>query len=309
MGKINRTTQWISDTLESVAALATKLSGIATGATKDAPSATTPKVAGTAATGSETGFSRGDHVHPAQTTVSGNSGTATKLATARTINGTSFDGSTDITIPSFFGTCSTAAATVAKEVAVTGFALVTGASVKVLFSVTNTAASPTLNVNATGAKAIKYRNAAITAGNLAANRIYEFVYDGADYELVGDIDTNTTYSAMPVAEGIAGTATALRVLRADYLKQIIAGTATVKHKSATLDAASWIGTASPYTCEVTDADIVDGCLVECIPAVASQDVADAAQIYADLQPVAGAFTLTAKNKPTASITIKYTIEL
>lgn len=38
-----------------------------------------------------------DHTHPAQTSVTGNAGTATKLATARTINGTSFDGSANIT--------------------------------------------------------------------------------------------------------------------------------------------------------------------------------------------------------------------
>ena len=75
-----------------------KLDGIATGATANSASSTTPKVAGTAAVGSETSFARGDHVHPAQTTVSGNAGTATKLATARTINGVSFDGSANITI-------------------------------------------------------------------------------------------------------------------------------------------------------------------------------------------------------------------
>ena len=70
-----------------------------------AASSTTPKVAGTAAVGSETKYARGDHVHPAQTSVSGNAGTATKLATARTISlagshtgSASFDGSGNITI-------------------------------------------------------------------------------------------------------------------------------------------------------------------------------------------------------------------
>lgn len=48
-----------------------------------AATTTTPKAAGTAAVGSETKYARGDHVHPAQTTVSGNAGSATKLATAR----------------------------------------------------------------------------------------------------------------------------------------------------------------------------------------------------------------------------------
>lgn len=73
----------------------------------------------------------------------------------------------------------------------------TGARVTVKFTVTNTAASPTLNVNGTGAKAIKYRGSTISAGYLAANRVYEFVYDGTDYLFMGDIniDTNTTYKA------------------------------------------------------------------------------------------------------------------
>ena len=60
-------------------------------------STTTPKVAGTAAIGSDSGAARGDHVHPAQTSVSGNAGTATKLQTARNINGTAFDGTANIT--------------------------------------------------------------------------------------------------------------------------------------------------------------------------------------------------------------------
>ena len=61
-------------------------------------SSTTPVVAGTAAIGSSSTYARADHVHPSQTSVSGNAGTATKLANARTINGTSFDGSGNITI-------------------------------------------------------------------------------------------------------------------------------------------------------------------------------------------------------------------
>ena len=152
-----------------------------------------PLANGTASAGSAASVSRSDHRHPLQTTVSGNAGTATRLATARTIDGVSFNGSANIT---HFGTCSTAAATAAKVVSCTGFTLATGAIITVKFSATNTAANPTLNVNSTGAKAIMYRGSAISAGYLAANRVYTFVYDGTDYELIGDIntDTNTTYS-------------------------------------------------------------------------------------------------------------------
>ena len=63
------------------------LRGDATWQTVSVPAAssTTPKAAGTAAVGTATTWARADHVHPAQTTTSGNAGSATKLATPRTI--------------------------------------------------------------------------------------------------------------------------------------------------------------------------------------------------------------------------------
>lgn len=66
---------------------------------------TAPLVAGTASAGTSNDVARGNHVHPAQTSVSGNAGTATKLATARTISlagdvtgSATFDGSANISI-------------------------------------------------------------------------------------------------------------------------------------------------------------------------------------------------------------------
>ena len=59
---------------------------------------TNPAAPGTASAGTASTVARTDHVHPAQTTVSGNAGTATKLQTARTINGVSFDGTSNINI-------------------------------------------------------------------------------------------------------------------------------------------------------------------------------------------------------------------
>ena len=62
---------------------------------------TAPKVAGTASVGTASTVSRSDHVHPAQTDISGNAGSATKLKNTRNIvigNKTnSFDGSANIT--------------------------------------------------------------------------------------------------------------------------------------------------------------------------------------------------------------------
>lgn len=93
-----------------------------------------------------------------------------------------------------YATCATAAGTAAKTATISGFTLTTGIHVFVKFTVTNTAAvaSLTLNVSGTGAKAMKYRGGNLPAvGTLSASRVYEFIYDGTNWELVGDLDTNT----------------------------------------------------------------------------------------------------------------------
>ena len=130
----------------------------------------------------------------------GNAGSATKLATARAIDGVSFNGTANIT---HYGACSTEAATQEKVVSLTGFTLATGAKVCVKFTYANTASAPTLNVNSTGAKTIRYNNSNISSGQIKANHTYEFVYDGTYWQLVGDLDTNTTYSvATTSADGL-----------------------------------------------------------------------------------------------------------
>jgi len=106
----------------------------------------------------------------------------------------------------FKGYCSTAAATVAKEVTCPEFTaadLEIGAIVFVTFSHTNSAAvaSITLNVNGTGAKNIKYmRNAAesnlVSAGYLRANMTYRFVYNGEFWVCDTDYDSANSYSAL-----------------------------------------------------------------------------------------------------------------
>lgn len=143
------------------------------------PATVAPKAAGTAAVGTSAKYAREDHVHPSQTTITGNAGSATKLATSRTIDGVSFNGSAAIT---HYATCSTAAGTAAKVATLTGFSLVTGAIVRVKFTNSNTAAKPTLNVNSTGAKAImKYGTTAADTYMWAAGDIVELLYDGTNF--------------------------------------------------------------------------------------------------------------------------------
>lgn len=228
-------------------------SGFITTASVPVATTTTPKMDGTANVGTETKWAKGDHVHPSDTTrvpttrkVNGHAlsadvtitkgdiqlgnvdntadankvvASAGKLTTARYLEGVSFDGTANT---SYYATCSTAAATAAKEATIADqtFSLVTGARVLVKFTYANTAASSTLNVNGTGAKAIYYNGSAIGKSVTDANGTYEFVYNGTQWELVGDLDTNTTYTAASVAplmDGVAAVGTQARYAREDHV--------------------------------------------------------------------------------------------
>ena len=146
-----------------------------------------------------------DHTHSyaGSASAGGAANTAVKLNTPRGIDGVQFDGSVAIV---HYGLCSTGAAVEAKTVDCVGFTLATGSRITVKFASGNSAANPTLNVNGTGAKAIFYHNASVAADAIAAGKVYEFVYDGTQYQLVGDLntDTDTTYTA---SDGVTLTGT------------------------------------------------------------------------------------------------------
>lgn len=83
----------------------------------------------------------------------------------------------------WYGTSSTGASTTAKSASCPGFVLKVGETIAVNFSNTNTVASPTLNVNSTGAIAIKTisGSAASLAGLWQAGSVVLFTYDGTNW--------------------------------------------------------------------------------------------------------------------------------
>ena len=87
-----------------------------------------------------------------------------------------------------YGVCYTAAATAAKTVSITGFVLKNGASVRVKFAYSNTASSPTLNVNGTGAKSIVYSgySSLLEKYYWKSGDLLTFTYNGAFWELADD---------------------------------------------------------------------------------------------------------------------------
>ena len=84
-------------------------------------------------------------------------------------------------------TCSTAASTAAKTAtADPAFALFSGVRLRVTFTNENTAASPTLNVNSTGAVAIVADGSnAATSGTWNAGAVVDLIYNGTSYVIVG----------------------------------------------------------------------------------------------------------------------------
>lgn len=104
-----------------------------------------------------------------------------------------------------YGTCSTDGATVAKVVndVDSGFLLETGATVRIKFTYKNTATNPTLNINGTGAKALKKNNnIAITSDNSwEANSIIILVYDGTNWVVLDDLVKDVKINGTSIVSG------------------------------------------------------------------------------------------------------------
>ena len=106
-----------------------------------------------------------------------------------------------------FATCPTAGTTAAKIVTTTDpFTLSTGSVIAIKF----TNASPqaettqnniiTFNVNNTGAKNVYYRGARIPNEFFVQNKIYLFIYNGTQYELVGDVIPDLNDNEMVITD-------------------------------------------------------------------------------------------------------------
>ena len=78
-------------------------------------------------------------------------------------------------------TCATAKGTAAKTATLANFTLVDGCCVHVKFTYANSAASPTLNINSTGAKPIVAYGTTAPTITWKAGSVIEFIYDGTSY--------------------------------------------------------------------------------------------------------------------------------
>lgn len=111
----------------------------------------------------------------------------------------------------YFGTCSTSSATVAKVVTCSDFTLNKGAAILVKFTYTNTASSPTLNVNGTGAVAMVTFGASVMGAYYwKPAQTVLFVYDGTYWVAVTLSPATTTYYGITkLSSSISSTSTVL----------------------------------------------------------------------------------------------------
>ena len=91
--------------------------------------------------------------------------------------------------------CSTSADTVAKTAtAMDGFSLDSNLSFKIIFTNGNTASSPTLNLNSTGAKSLTTTTSDYT---LVKNMLYDCYYNGTSYVLDNTVTVHTANTSNP----------------------------------------------------------------------------------------------------------------
>lgn len=89
--------------------------------------------------------------------------------------------------------CSTAGGTAAKVTNTTppSFTLTAGAKIVVKFTYAITVANATLQVGESTAKPIFYRGAALPANAVKAGSQHILRYDGTNFNIIGDLDTDT----------------------------------------------------------------------------------------------------------------------
>lgn len=111
----------------------------------------------------------------------------------------------------YFGICETAAATQTKVVTCDEFRLEKGALLAVQFTYANTASSPSMNVNGTGAIAICGTNGYYVSANMwTANQMVHFVYNGAWWIALNCLPATTArYGITMLSSSVNSTSTSL----------------------------------------------------------------------------------------------------
>jgi hypothetical protein len=181
--------------------------------------------------------------------------------------------------------CDTAGNVPAKTVNISPFVLTVFEEVTVQFTNANTALSATLNVSSSGAKPIMYKGQPLSGGLLSG--VQKFSYDGTNWNVIGDFDTNTdtTYDIMSVVEALTGSEITPRTVNALNFKQAITNIASAIVEASLADSYDVAGLQAQLNnliFQLAAAGIIDGNGLDTV--VTIDDISDivlVSGIYAD----------------------------
>lgn len=149
-------------------------------------------------------------------------------------------GATHLVGSTLYGTCNTGAATAAKIVTCANFdKLIEGVTIHVRFENANSATSPTMNVNSTGAKPIKgggtvrNRSDSSTQGtgptwidNGMGGQVFSFTYDGTNWVMNDSYYVDEIYDVMTASDLSTGTSTSSKVVTPKVIHDYVASQMT-----------------------------------------------------------------------------------
>lgn len=233
----------------------------------------------------------------------------------KTVNNTSLLGSGNISISSssknvWYGTSDTDAATVAKVATTSSgdFTLTTGNIVYVKMPRANTVASPTLNVDGTGAKdilRIDYEDTHAPTYFWQAGEVVGFVYDGTNFVILeGGIATTAVYGATKLSSSTTSTSNSLAAtpLAVKTAYDLAATKSEITTTTASLTSTGW--SSNSKTVSVTGVTASNSVLVT--PAPASMDDYANCGIKCTAQ-AAGTLTFSCTTVPSSTITVNVMI--
>ena len=237
----------------------------------------------------------------------------------KSVNNFTYGDTYVMTIP--YGTCDTAAATVAKVVTLVSdaFVLESGAKIAVKFTNANSGASPTLTINNAAGTTVGAAKAIKRIGTTAASTymwqagaVVEFTYDGTNWIMNGgSLATTTYYGVTKLSNSTSSTSTSVAAT-ANAVK--LAYDAATSKATTTLYTASigttWTGSAAPYTQTIavtgmlaTDTPIVDVNLSGVTYANKGAVIEAYAKVYR-ITTAADSITVYADEKTTTAIPIQ-----
>lgn len=166
-----------------------------------------------------------------------------------------------------YGTCDTAASTVAKVVTLSNYTLVVGGIVSVKFTY-DVPASATMNINSKGAKSIYHKGAAITSGVIKAGDTATFIYSTYYYLIAID---RATATATTTTDGLMSSSdkTKLEGVATTYATKTEVNNKQDKVlKFTNKTASTWVSDSTyssfPYRCDISCSGVTSDMFAEVV---------------------------------------------